>query len=61
MAGLTILLSVLLHGFSALPLADWYARRLETTSLEAPELIEISELRTKRRTPFNLHMHHPER
>lgn len=58
MAGWTILLSVLLHGVSALPLANWYARRLETASPDAPELIDISELRTKRRAPFSLdHLH----
>jgi NhaP-type Na+/H+ or K+/H+ antiporter len=61
MAGWTILLSVLLHGVSALPLADWYARRLESASRDAPELIEIPELRTKRRNPFSLHIHRSER
>jgi NhaP-type Na+/H+ or K+/H+ antiporter len=60
MAGWTILLSVLLHGVSALPLANWYARRLETASPDSPELIEIPELRTKRRIPFSLHLLHPE-
>jgi len=56
--GWTILLSVLLHGISALPLANWYARRLETASPNSPELIDIPELRTKRRAPFSLHLFH---
>jgi sodium/hydrogen antiporter len=43
-AGWTILLSVLLHGFSALPLARWYARRLKTADPAAPELAEAPEL-----------------
>lgn len=60
MAGWTILLSVLLHGVSALPLANWYARRLETASPDSPELIEIPELRTKRRAPFSLYLHRSE-
>jgi NhaP-type Na+/H+ or K+/H+ antiporter len=61
MAGWTILLSVLLHGVSALPLANWYASRLEAASPDAPELVEIPELRTKRRTPFSLHHILPDR
>jgi NhaP-type Na+/H+ or K+/H+ antiporter len=60
MAGWTILLSVLLHGVSALPLANWYARRLETASPDSPELVESPELRTKRRIAFSLHWLHPE-
>ena len=43
-AGWTILLSVLLHGFSALPLARWYAHRLKTADPAAPELVEAPEL-----------------
>lgn len=54
MAGWTILLSVLLHGFSALPLANWYARRLETAGPESPELVDMPELRTRRRRPLSL-------
>ncbi len=42
-AGWTILLSVLLHGFSALPLARWYANRLKTADPAAPELAEAPE------------------
>jgi len=44
MAGWTILLSVLLHGFSAQPLAKWYANRLKTADPTAPELMEAPEL-----------------
>ena len=51
MAGWTILLSVFLHGLSALPLANWYARRLETADPAAPELVEMPELLTRRRRP----------
>jgi NhaP-type Na+/H+ or K+/H+ antiporter len=54
MAGWTILLSVVLHGFSAVPLANWYARRLETADPEAPELVDVPELRTRRRRPLSL-------
>ena len=54
MASWTILLSVLLHGFSALPLANWYARRLETADPAAPELVEVAELHTRRRSPLSL-------
>jgi NhaP-type Na+/H+ or K+/H+ antiporter len=42
--GWTILLSVLLHGFSAKPLAIWYARRLKTANPGAPEFNTVSEL-----------------
>ncbi len=61
MVGWTILLSVFLHGLSALPLANWYARRLETADAEAPELMEVPELRTKRRIPFSHYLHLPEK
>ncbi len=44
MAGWTILLSVLLHGFSAKPLAKWYSRRLKTASPDAPEFVEVTNL-----------------
>jgi NhaP-type Na+/H+ or K+/H+ antiporter len=57
MAGWTILLSVLLHGLSALPLANWYARRLETADPEAPELAEVPELGARRRKPLSLPGH----
>ncbi len=38
MAGWTILLSVVLHAITAVPLAGWYAHRLETALPDAPEL-----------------------
>jgi NhaP-type Na+/H+ or K+/H+ antiporter len=48
----TILLSVVLHGLSAVPLANWYARRLKTADPSAPELIEVPELGIWRRDPL---------
>jgi len=44
MTGWTILLSVLLHGFSALPLARWYANRLKTAPASIPELIDVPDV-----------------
>jgi NhaP-type Na+/H+ or K+/H+ antiporter len=43
-AGWTILLSVLLHGFSALPLARWYANRLKTAPPTIPEKLDVPDL-----------------
>jgi NhaP-type Na+/H+ or K+/H+ antiporter len=43
-AGWTIFLSVLLHGFSALPLARWYGNRLKSTPRSIPELLDVPEL-----------------
>ena len=40
----TILLSVIVHGLSANPLAAWYARRLEAVNGSQPELTELSDL-----------------
>jgi NhaP-type Na+/H+ or K+/H+ antiporter len=48
----TILLSVVLHGISAVPLANWYARRLETAEPAAPELVAVPELGVRRRDPL---------
>ena len=42
-AAWTILLSVVLHGISAVPLANWYARRLKTADPAAPELVAVPE------------------
>ena len=47
-----ILLSVVLHGISAVPLANWYARRLETADPAAPELVGVPELGVRRRDPL---------
>jgi sodium/hydrogen antiporter len=44
MAGWTIVLSVLLHGFSAKPLARWYANRLKGAPPSAPELEDMADL-----------------
>ena len=44
MAGWTIVLSVLLHGFSARPLARWYANRLKSAPASAPELVDMPDL-----------------
>jgi sodium/hydrogen antiporter len=43
-AGWTILLSVILHGFSAVPLAKWYARRLKTADPDAPEFAAAPDI-----------------
>ena len=51
-AAWTILLSVVLHGISAVPLANWYGRRLETADPSAPEMVELPELGIRRRDPF---------
>jgi len=53
MAGWTIFLSVMLHGVSALPLANWYANRLSASEPGIPELADVAELRTLRRKPFS--------
>ena len=44
----TILLSVLAHGLSAIPLSAWYARRLEAAKEPPVELAGMSELRQRR-------------
>jgi len=48
MAGWTIFLSVILHGLTAIPLANWYSRRLDSAALDAPELVEVGEINTPR-------------
>jgi NhaP-type Na+/H+ or K+/H+ antiporter len=45
----TILLSVFAHGFSARPLANWYAQRLKATGGTQVELAEFSEAPPKGR------------
>ena len=45
----TILLSVLLHGLSAGPIAVWYGRRIASSSPPLPEVEEHPEPRSKRR------------
>ena len=52
--GWTIGLSVLLHGVSALPLANWYARRIKDLAPDAPEMVEVEELVATRRKPRSI-------
>ncbi|MFN2153095.1 MAG: cation:proton antiporter [Anaerolineales bacterium] len=52
--GWTIVLSVLLHGASALPLANWYGHRLESASANIPEMLEVTEPKTLRRKAFHI-------
>lgn len=47
-AGWTILLSVILHGVSAQPLADWYARRLASAPVDSAEFIEAQDVMIRR-------------
>ena len=47
-AGWTIFLSVLLHGFSAMPLASWYSKRLKKASPDQPELVDVPDLDSPR-------------
>jgi len=54
-AGWTILLSVILHGFSALPLARWYANRLKTAPASIPELLEVPDLEPRQNRLTKLH------
>lgn len=46
-ASWTILLSVIAHGFSALPVSAWYARRLAAAGDQPIELVEVPELRQR--------------
>jgi len=52
-AAWTILLSVVLHGVTAVPLANWYGRRLERADAAAPELVEVPELGIRRMDPLS--------
>ena len=54
-AGWTILLSVVLHGFSGLPLARWYANRLKAAPASLPELLEVPDLEPRQNRLANLH------
>jgi NhaP-type Na+/H+ or K+/H+ antiporter len=49
----TILLSVVLHGISAVPLANWYAHRLETAGPTVPERVEMPETGVRRPDPLS--------
>ena len=58
-AAWTILLSVVFHGISAIPLANWYARRLENADPAAPEMVDLPELGIRRRDPLSWLRHSP--
>jgi NhaP-type Na+/H+ or K+/H+ antiporter len=45
----TILLSVFLHGLTAVPLANWYAKRLENAGTDMPEQMEVGGLKIHRK------------
>ncbi len=47
MAGWTILLSVVLHGITALPFARIYANRLKSAPPDAQELVEVQEIHSR--------------
>lgn len=49
MAVWSILLSVFLHGITAVPLANWYAKRLQGVSEDVPELKDLAEIKIQRR------------
>ncbi len=59
-AGWTIFLSVLLHGFSALPLAGWYANRLKTAAPSIPELVDVPEMEPRQNRHINLQRAQPQ-
>jgi NhaP-type Na+/H+ or K+/H+ antiporter len=44
----TVLFSIVAHGLSAQPLANWYARRLKAASPDLPELVEVSAIHARR-------------
>jgi NhaP-type Na+/H+ or K+/H+ antiporter len=48
MAGWTIFLSVILHSLTALPLANWYSRRVQAAAPDSPELVEVGEIKAPR-------------
>jgi sodium/hydrogen antiporter len=53
-AGWTILLSVVLHGFSALPLVRWYGNRLKTAPASIPEFMEVQDLEPRQNRSTDL-------
>jgi len=55
MAVWTILLSVFLHGVSALPLTRWYSKRLESAPRNIPELADVAHTGALRRTVASRH------
>ncbi|MFN2195128.1 MAG: cation:proton antiporter [Anaerolineales bacterium] len=53
----TILLSVILHGATALPLANWYGARMEKVDPGAAELIDVREIQVRGRRTFSEYIH----
>lgn len=49
----TILLSVILHGFSALPLANWYGKRIAKADPDAAEIMDLKEIHLRGRKIFS--------
>jgi len=49
MAVWTILLSVFLHGLTAVPLANWYSKHLQNVAANMPELKDAGDLKFHRR------------
>lgn len=54
----TVVLSVILHGFSAAPLARWFGRHAQDLPSSAPELVGEAE---PRKAAWQLHDHRPRR
>lgn len=54
-AGWTILLSVVLHGFSAMPLARWYADRINMVPACIPEMLDVPDLEPRQNQLTALH------
>jgi NhaP-type Na+/H+ or K+/H+ antiporter len=48
MAAWTIVLSVILHGITAVPMANWYAKRLRSADPSAPEFSDLADLHIRR-------------
>jgi NhaP-type Na+/H+ or K+/H+ antiporter len=51
----TILLSVVLHGLTAQPFSNWYARRLRQAPGQPAELVDLPELRTRHKVLVGAH------
>lgn len=48
----TVVLSVVLHGILAQPLASWYAKRLESAAPDAPDLVDVPTVYVRRVDPL---------
>ena len=51
-ASWTVVFSVLLHGFLAQPLANWYAKRLESASPDIPDLVDVVDIHIRKPDPM---------